>query len=104
MPYTCEYCQIVIDGGTSDADKCGTWLGFKCCCNCCKDQNHCTQQGYDQLGCNQCKQSRQHRQTGAPDNVPAAATGAEPSTAANNHAAHLVEDATAHAARIVADA
>ena len=43
------------------------------------------------------------RQTGAPVNIPAAATGAEPSTAANNEAAHLIQDATAHAARVVAD-
>ena len=36
--------------------------------------------------------------------MPAAATGAEPSTAANNEAARLMQDATARAARIVADA
>ena len=46
----------------------------------------------------------EQRQTGAPVNVPAAATGAVQSTAANNEAARLIQDATARAARIVADA
>ena len=36
--------------------------------------------------------------------MPAAATGAEPSTPANNEAARLIQDATARTARIVADA
>eukprot|EP00277_Geminigera_cryophila_P031886 CAMPEP_0173062834 /NCGR_PEP_ID=MMETSP1102-20130122/4030_1 /TAXON_ID=49646 /ORGANISM="Geminigera sp., Strain Caron Lab Isolate" /LENGTH=117 /DNA_ID=CAMNT_0013929533 /DNA_START=432 /DNA_END=785 /DNA_ORIENTATION=- len=102
MSIACKYCQIVLVFGTRDADKCAQSWG-PICCNCLKDKLACTQQAYDSLGCRQCKQRRQQRQTGAPVNIPAAATGAEPSMAANNEAARLIQDATAHAARIVAD-